>query len=420
MNTRFNGVPTDPPEGISSFSVSTLYVLRDGQPINLSDTGVSFLSVSGAGQFVAMLDRTALTTETGQPFEQQNGDVFIFVEATEIAPGQNTFGQNQRAVIETDIADIQQQLTDLSTPVIQPDPSEVAKDVVFGEVGNEQIGTLECATETTIPSGTGSVELKGIPAIELIGRPILPETNSYGFISNQELSSALNDSIDGVLTDEQTMTVMSFLPGIISAIIGVLGYDPRFCEGRVEYYPRHEERMQDEYLLIEHLPIRKIAINVDEMSRFGRPLTGHSGDDLVDGVDYFMERDAGKDSQFSCIGHVIRNNQDWEICTGTIRVTYDSGYTDDELNGVADTGLDASGIKIAVLTQFRTLLKQLTGQTSLTGKTSTAPIASEKAGDYSVTFHGETLARLQSGKINLTAEVLGHLEPFVSYNQLGL
>ena len=71
----FNGVPTDLPNGIPSLTVYSLYVLRNGQPINLSDSGVSFSSVSGDGQYLATLDRSQLTTESGQPFSQLNGDV---------------------------------------------------------------------------------------------------------------------------------------------------------------------------------------------------------------------------------------------------------------------------------------------------------------------------------------------------------
>ena len=171
----FNGVPTDLPNGIPSLTVYSLYVLRNGQPINLSDSGVSFSSVSGDGQYLATLDRSQLTTESGQPFSQLNGDVFIFSESSEIEPGFFTYGPNQRAIIEIDLADIQQQLDTLTPPPAQIplDPNDVAKDVIFGEVGNEQTGTLECESEI-IPSGSGTAELKGIPSLPLIGEPLVP------------------------------------------------------------------------------------------------------------------------------------------------------------------------------------------------------------------------------------------------------
>ena len=157
--TTFNGTPADLPAD-GSFDVHSLYVLRDGQPINLNRAfGVTFSSVSGAGNYIATIDRTALVTEAGQPFVQQNGDVFNFAEIANINGGQ-VFGVNQQATIETDlgqaVSDIQQTLTAIApvAPDIPLESSNVRQGVVFGKVGDEQVGTFSPVCDV---AGSGNV-----------------------------------------------------------------------------------------------------------------------------------------------------------------------------------------------------------------------------------------------------------------------
>ena len=60
-----DGVPTDLPDG-STLSVKTLFVVRDGAPVNLADSGVTFSKLSNdpsdVGQYHATVDRCLLYT----------------------------------------------------------------------------------------------------------------------------------------------------------------------------------------------------------------------------------------------------------------------------------------------------------------------------------------------------------------------
>ena len=90
LTTKQNQALADLPGGASSLSVGSLFVIREGSAINLADTGVTFseLSADDDGQYLATLDRTALTTKDGNPFVQQAGDGFVFSYRAEIFPGQ--------------------------------------------------------------------------------------------------------------------------------------------------------------------------------------------------------------------------------------------------------------------------------------------------------------------------------------------
>lgn len=158
---QFEGVPTDVPGGVSSLAVHSLYVLRDGLPIDLSSTGVSFASVSGAGNYLATFNRAALTTEAGLPFVQQSGDVFNFSESAEIAPGAFVFGAPQQALIDLELSEVLDSLT-------------------------EQIDTLNGGTQppppvvNPIPSGSGIAQIKGTPSVELVGERICENVIEVG------------------------------------------------------------------------------------------------------------------------------------------------------------------------------------------------------------------------------------------------
>ena len=80
LTTKQDRTLADLPGGAGALSVGSLFVIREGSTINLADTGVTFseLSADDDGQYLATLDRTALTTKDGTPFIQQAGDGFVF------------------------------------------------------------------------------------------------------------------------------------------------------------------------------------------------------------------------------------------------------------------------------------------------------------------------------------------------------
>ena len=102
--TKRGEVPTDVPAN-SPMVVKTLFVVRDGVPINLADSGVTFSKLSNdpsdAGQYYATVDRTALVTEGGAPFEQQVGDIFGFTYEVDLLGGTRV-SENKFASIVAD------------------------------------------------------------------------------------------------------------------------------------------------------------------------------------------------------------------------------------------------------------------------------------------------------------------------------
>ena len=198
--TQLNGVPTDLSGGIAALAVHSLYVLRDGTPINLdSSAGVTFVSVSGAGQYLAILDHTALLIETGAAFVLQSGDVVNFSASAEIEPGQFIYGVQQQAIIEVDLLEsfntLSSQISGITPTVIEPDPAAVLSGVVFGQAGNEQVGTLEFPTTSSATAGaagTASVDLKGTPLVELELEPLfteLQEGQAFCYLTRDDLDT---------------------------------------------------------------------------------------------------------------------------------------------------------------------------------------------------------------------------------------
>jgi len=107
--------------------VGSLFVIRDGSTINLADTGVTFseLSADDDGQYLATLDRTALTTKDGTPFTQQSGDGFVFSYRAEILPGEFVGASDN--LFASIIGDIEAKLEEIHAKltIVLPQPDNV-------------------------------------------------------------------------------------------------------------------------------------------------------------------------------------------------------------------------------------------------------------------------------------------------------
>ena len=83
-------------------------------------------------------------------------------------------------------------------------------------------------------------------------------------------------------------------------------------------------------------------------------------------------------------GRVFRIGSGWPSREGTVQVTYNAGYTEDQLSGVSDDGVDASAIKLGVLSTMQGAYEQVKRiQENISGS---GDIKSERLGDYSVTY----------------------------------
>ena len=234
-------------------------------------------------------------------------------------------------------------------------------------------------------------------------------------VSDAEVIGVLGKLGEGLSVSDQA-TLLTFRPGVINAIKHHIGYDPEFVEGRVEYLPNSDVRIPDNYLLLTHLPVRSIdTINIDLEGRYGQKDSSFSGANLRAGDDYAIEYDTS--SQFSLSGHVIRYGGYWPSEPGSIKITYDSGYLEDEFRGNSSTMLDASGVKSAALLTLKKIFGTIGGSRLMTGVDAPGPISGERAGDYSYTVNQNIVQQLSGQKIQLSPEAIQYLEPFVSYNR---
>jgi hypothetical protein len=112
-----------------------------------------------------------------------------------------------------------------------------------------------------------------------------------------------------------------------------------------------------------------------------------------------------------CRDGVIRALGLWPTTAGTVKVTYNAGYTDDELRG-RDKLLDASPIwKSAKAEAARYARKMWVTRSGRLGLIAGVP-TSEGLGDYNYSMDGKSIASLMDG--DLTAESIERLSPFIN------
>lgn len=180
-------------------------------------------------------------------------------------------------------------------------------------------------------------------------------------------------------------------------------------------------------LQLTAIPLRKVTeVKVDENGRFG---TGDdafsSGSEWVEGEDFWPEFD--KDN-FSPSGILIASGS-WPTTPGSVKVTYTSGYSEDELQGTANVdatnpfttqGVDAVGIRIAVINEsmrrFKTFIAQQKNQIAgfLPGA-----LKSERLQDYSYTLTAAT-EFLVSMTLGLAPESVAGLEPYTHWGLISI
>lgn len=219
-----------------------------------------------------------------------------------------------------------------------------------------------------------------------------------------------------------------------SAVIQRLGYDPKFAE-RTEYYPQDDFRRSgslgiwevsdtqayvrqlSQYvtneLQVKHIPIRGdiIFLSIDYDGRFGTR-AGSFPTPLILGTDYFPQYESTDSSNARvCSDGIIRSFGRWPDLPGSVKITYNAGYTDDELHG-QDPVLDASPIAEAVVDEtvrrVHKIFARMKKRLGIVG-----PFTSEGMGDYNYSINTEAINRLISGTMDLLPETEQKLSKFI-------
>lgn len=223
-------------------------------------------------------------------------------------------------------------------------------------------------------------------------------------------------------TDAEYGLIALIQPLAEGALRDYIRYDPEY-KLHIEFYPEtnqypsdNEETLEtvgsrvvsglgfsDQRIIrVRHHPLRSIvSIYEDHASRAG--FSPNSSDFSVDtlltqGVDYMP--DINQDG-FSDSGMIEKLNGSWSRRRRTVKIAYYSGYTAAEFDGTADSGIDAQGLKFAVLLAIvgafqESLAWQGTGQTA-------GPLQSESisASGHSRTFAGQGISLTQGMMVSL-------------------
>jgi len=251
------------------------------------------------------------------------------------------------------------------------------------------------------------------------------------------LELGLSDSV----TEEERAIVQQAVVKAEGAVRQFLRYDPTLAQ-RTEFYPqqqlitrsrkglwetdgnqavfqREASTAVDELQLV-HLPVRSspaIDLRIESDARHGTK-SGSFGESSkkVEGQDFWPQYDM-HDSAGSrvCNDGILKSFGRWPLETGSVKVVYWAGYTDDELNG-QDSVIDASPImEVAVEEALRRVKKVLTlwKKNNRTGHNA-GTITSENMGDYSYSLNPGLLDKALGGG-SLAAGNQEKLNPFVNW-----
>lgn len=258
------------------------------------------------------------------------------------------------------------------------------------------------------------------------------------------IADVLEEMGGPTLTANQTTKLTRAIKRASAAVRHELGYDP-VLNYVTEYYPlvdvggergrgvweadsshAHFRRVGGQgtnELQLRGLPIRQanssgnqtIALYEDYGARSGT-VSGSFPDLSVEGSDFWANYD-GVDSsgyKFARDG-ILRSFGLWPLEPGSVKVSYLSGYTEDELEG-DDSVLDASVIReVAKRESIRRFIQSETiFKSKMAGYT--GPLTSENLGDYSYSVDGSILKSLVGFSGNgLMMESVLQIEAFVNF-----
>jgi len=140
-------------------------------------------------------------------------------------------------------------------------------------------------------------------------------------------------------------------------------------------------------LLLNHMPVvndSSFEIREDPNAQSGQaPNAFPSSSILTKGVDYRIDIQEVT-AALSFTGRIFRIGFGWMNRTGTLQVTYNAGYTADQLNGTSADGVDASALKMGALETIQNAFSRARADQSKAG--TAGKVVAETIGDYEVTY----------------------------------
>jgi len=216
----------------------------------------------------------------------------------------------------------------------------------------------------------------------------------------------------------------------------VLKYDPR-QKRLTEFYPRSDVDVAtsqfgvwdsdgqraffkptggQQELQLGRLPVRTIHSLYEDTSGYFGKKTGAfaAATELTEGDDFVAEYHL---DGYAPSGLLHRINGSWSTTPGSIKIDVTCGYSDEEFNGTAGTGIDARPIKAAALMTLVKGYKQYKiNQKSQLGYAAGAK-SIEKMGDYSYTLE-KTATQNFNFQLTVPQEGVRLLQDFIHYGQM--
>lgn len=258
----------------------------------------------------------------------------------------------------------------------------------------------------------------------------------------------------GICTPEQYKTALGLktidplltmlMPMVENIVIDFLRYDP-VKRANIEYYPLNAQRVSawsgplmvdsrngkafltpTTYSYGDMLFLRNTPVWNDDTFEIREQFGGKSGQEagsfgtstiLVKGVDYWI--DVSGSGQISTSGIVYRNGTLWSQEPGSIKVTYNGGYTSSQLNGSTPTdpvrvAAIQLGCVIAMMFNYRQMV--LNQKVSDLIGFAAGPITSESIGPYS--YSAAAAGGVYDFQAALPSASMKVLQPHRSYRGL--
>jgi len=250
-------------------------------------------------------------------------------------------------------------------------------------------------------------------------------------------------------TEEQRAWAQFALNAAEAAVTRHLRYNPALGQ-RVEYYPNMDfsltgrtgtwevsdtqayyrtlsESAVDE-IQVSHLPIRAsdengenpIDLRIDYDGRSGtRSGSFAAGTQQTEGSDFFPNYETQDANGYSvCRDGIIRSEGRWPNQPGSVKITYMSGYTQDEFRGNGGN-IDAFPIYETVISEAVRRVKKISTRAKRVGAGLTVgPLTSENLGDYSYSADGAVLGKLVGTDDDLMYESVLKLNEYINYGAM--
>ncbi len=257
-------------------------------------------------------------------------------------------------------------------------------------------------------------------------------------ISSVILELGLSSSI----TDEERAIISTAIVRAEGAVKRFINYDPVQRE-RTEFYPQSKANFQNRIgvwevndstayireeaigataeLQMQYVPIRSVAsLFVDLDGRSGQRAGSFSAEtEKIQGTDFWLNIDGNDSSDVGiCNDGIIRSFGLWPLTPGSIKITYTSGYTIEEIHG-QDSIVDASPIMDAIIGEASRRVRHAfvwkkKGNVGFVA----GPFVSEKLGDYSYSLGSADNAlvnRMFGGLYDLLPDTKQKLETYVNF-----